>query len=141
MNMSLTDIRTNIIKHIKDNYSETPVEYPPNPFDEDSFNEWISVHIDMGSSFTVMKGVGTVTRHTGLIHVAIHVKRKRDGKLRVGTQRIYELADIVLALLERTRLNDSNVTTRAGYVDTAKLIDPESDEIGFGIVTIPFVVT
>lgn len=141
MNMSLTDIRTNIITHFSTNYSETPVEYPPNPFDEDSYDEWVSLHIDMGEGFSVIKGGGSVTRHTGLIHVAINVKRIKGDPRSSGTKRVYELADIVLDVLERDRLNNSNVVTRAGRVETDKLVDKETGRTSFALVTVPFVVT
>lgn len=140
MNLQPSEIRSHIITHISTNYSETPVEYPPNPFKENNIKEWVSVHIDMGEGYTVMKGVGTTTRHTGLIHFAINVKRIQSNPRSLGTNRVYEIIDALLAAMERKRLNGSSVVTRAGRADTSSLTD-KTGEITFALVTIPFVVT
>ena len=140
MNLQPSEIRTNIIQHIATNYSETPVEYPPNPFDTESVNEWVSVHIDMGEGYTVMKGQGTTTRHIGLIHFAINVKRIQSDPRSLGTSRVYQIIDSILSVMERKRLNGSAVVTRAGRADTSELTD-KTGEISFALVTIPFFVT
>lgn len=141
MNLMPSQIRTEIITHFSTNYSETLVEYPPNPFNEDAVTEWVSLHIDMGLGASVIKGNGTTTRHTGLIHVAIKVKRIQSDPRSLGTKRVYEIVDSVLTSLERKRLNGSSVVTRAGSVETDKLVDKETGEMSFALVTIPFVVT
>lgn len=141
MNLMPSQIRTEIITHFHTNYSETAVEYPPNPFDQDSVTEWVKLYIDMGLGTTVIKGVGTTTRHTGLIHVTINVKRIQSDPRSLGTKRVYEIVDAVLTSLERKRLNNSSVVTRAGSVETDKIVDKETGEISFALVTIPFVVT
>jgi hypothetical protein len=140
MNLQPSEIRSHIIQHISANYTETPVEYPPNPFKENKITEWVSVHIDMGEGYTVMKGQGTTTRHLGLIHFAVNVKRIQSDPRSLGTRRVYEIADAVLAAMERKRLNGSAVVTRAGRVDTSELTD-KTGEISFALVTIPFFVT
>jgi|SRR5690554_356125 len=141
MNLMPSQIRSAIITHFSTNYSETQVEYPPNPFNEDGISEWVSLHIDMGEGFTVLKGTGSTTRHTGLIHVAIKVKRIQSDPRSLGTKRVYEIVDAVLTSLERKRLNSSSVVTRAGSVVTEKLVDKETGELSFALVTVPFVVT
>ena len=141
MNLTLSQIRTQIITHFSTNYTFTEIEYPPNNFNEDDKDEWVSLHIDMGAGSSVIKGNGTTTRHTGLIHVAINVKRIQTNPQSLGTKRVYQIADEVLAVLERKRLNNSAVVTRAGSVNTEDIVDKKTGEISFAVVTIPFVVT
>ena len=144
--LSPSEIRTEIITHFHNNYTSTPVEWPPNPFNSDSLDEWVSVHIDFNrKSRTVYKGNGlggnTATRHSGLIHVGVYLKRIQDNTGRSkGTYRVYEIIDDVLAALERQRLNGSSVTTYAGYMDTSNLTD-KTGEASFALVTVPFTVT
>lgn len=142
MNLYPSEIRSNIQTHFGTLFTLTPIEYPPAPFNEDKKDEWVGLHIDMGNSQSVMKGEGTTTRHTGLIHITINVKLLRNGNdYPYANKRVYEIADEVLKVMERKRLNNSAVVTRAGYMDTEDIVDKKTGRISFAVVTIPFVVT
>lgn len=142
MNLYPSQILSNIQQHFNTNYSLTPVEYPPAPFNEDNKDEWVSIYLDMGASSSVIKGAGSTTRHTGLIHISINVKPTRAGeRYPQANRRVYEIADEVLSVMERKRLNNSSVVTRAGFMETDDIVDKKTGQISFAVVTIPFTVT
>lgn len=142
MNLQPSEIRKHILQHIIDNYSETQVCYDPNNFNIKSVDEYVGLHIDFGDGYTVMKGVGTTTRHLGLIHFTVYVKLQNSSRVeRSGTNRVYEIIDAVLVAMERKRLNNSSVVTRAGFADTTNILDKASDNQAFALVSIPFYVT
>lgn len=104
MPSSIKGIKDQIITQWRDNYSETETEYTNLDFKKDRTEPFVRLSIQFGKAFSILKGAGSITRHTGLIHVTIRTP------VLSGTNRAYELADIAADILERKRLG--TVTTR-----------------------------
>jgi len=140
MNLKPSQIRTQAITHLVSNYTMTPVEYPPSILQGDN-NEYVKFEIHFGKGFSVIKGDGTTTRHTGLLFVTVYKKLINSQGNYIGANRTYEITDEVLRVLERQRLNNSDVFTRAGSIQTDQVIERSSGMFHFIVISIPFVVS
>lgn len=119
-------IKDTIHQHWFSNYFETPTEYENSRFNGDRSQPFVSLSIGFGKSFSIIKGDGTKTRHTGMIRVKIRIP------IITGTKRAYELADIAADLLERKRIG--TVTTRQASLHEVGT----DDEYFILVVSVPF---
>lgn len=131
MDMSPSEVRAALVNHFNTNYSETPVEWEniklPRDVKKDPFVSFTITFVDGRS---IIKGNGTVTRHSGVIFADVRV-----GVFE-GTKRAYEIADIVCATLERQRIeyNGKSLVTNASELNRTV----NSDEYYVVPITIPF---
>lgn len=119
MNMSVSEVRSTLLTYWNANYSETPTEWDNVKFPQDlKTSPHVSFDFKFNNGRTIIKGTGTTTRHSGLIYVDIRVPAMS------GTKRAYEIADIVLATLERKRFGDpgKQIWTNAGQIDNDGIV-------------------
>lgn len=119
MNMSVGEVRSTLLTYWNTNYSETPTEWDNIKFPQNLKTEpYVSFDFDFNKGRTIIKGSGTTTRHSGIIFVDVYVPAMS------GTKRVYEIADIVLATLERKRFGDpgKQLWTNAGQIDNDGIV-------------------
>lgn len=132
MNMKPSEVRAALINHFYTNYSETPVEYDNVQLKEDDKkNPFVSFNIRFTNGLTIIKGGGTITRHSGVVFVDVRVP------VLTSDIRAFEIADKVCEVMERSRItyNGASVTT-----DASELGRPISynDEYYLLPISIPF---
>jgi len=119
-------IKDTLTQHWFDNYSETETEYENIKFVGDRSQPFVKFSVGFGKSFSIIKGDGTKTRHTGMVRVTIRVPVLK------GTKEAYRLADISADILERKRIG--TVTTRQASLHEVGV----DDEYFILVVSIPF---
>lgn len=125
--MNVLEIRDELIKYWRDNFTTTPTEYPNSPIPDTLKDKpYVSFEIDFVNGQTVIQGDGTVTRHWGNIFIIIRVP------VSSGSRAAYSLADEALRLMERKRIG--SLTTRAGTIDD---LSRPREQFGM-LVSIPF---
>lgn len=131
MNMSPSEVRAALVNHFNTTYSETPVEWDNIKLPETvKNNPFVSFTITFVDGRSIIKGNGSVTRHSGVIFADVRV-----GVLE-GTKRAYEIADIVCSALERQRIshNGKSLVTDASELNRTV----NSDEYYVVPISVPF---
>lgn len=127
--MTPLEIRNTLLSHLNTNYSTTPVEYENIKFTGDKDEAFISFAFLLGKSFSVIKGTGNITRHTGMVSIIVR------APVLSGSKTAYTLGTEILTLFERERLG--SLVFRAGTVYPIKM----EDEYYNLRVVVPFTTT
>lgn len=134
MNMKPSEVRSALIKHFQDNYSETPVEFENIKLaDSAKTDPFVSFTIRMTNGRSVIKGNGASVRYSGVVFIDVRTP------IMTGTKRAYDIADIVAEVMHNKRINylGKSLVTEASEVERAVT----NDEYYMLPVTIPFRVT
>lgn len=131
MDMSPSEVRAALVNHFNTNYSETPVEWENIQLpDADKKNPFVSFTITFVRGNSIIKGSGSVTRHSGVIFADVRVP------VLTGSKRAYEIADIVCSTLERQRITHLGKSLVTDASELNRTVN--SDEYYVVPISIPF---